>query len=103
MNKTFVIDIDDTLLFAEKVQCGNCGRCFYCDKEKDQKEIDRVNYLYEAGHTIILWTGRNWDYYQQTKIQLENHNIKYHELIMGKPQGIYIDKDAKTSLKEFCQ
>lgn len=100
--KTFVIDIDDTLLFSDRIKCENCGRYIYCETIKDQEEIDRVNYLFEAGHTIILWTGRNWDCYQQTKIQLENFGIKYHELIMGKPQGIYIDKDAKTSLKEFC-
>ena len=101
--KTFVIDIDDTLLFANKVQCDNCDRFIYISSNRDQEEIDRVNLLYESGHTIILWTGRNWDCYQETKKQLAEAGINYHELIMGKPQGIYIDKDAKISLKEFCK
>ena len=69
---------------------------------KDNEEIKRINKLCSQGHTIILWTGRNWDCYAATKKELLDAGILHHELIMGKPQGIYIDKDAKTSLKDFC-
>lgn len=99
--KTFVIDIDDTLLYSLPEKCDKCGRNTYALFTVDKSEIDYINKLYDAGYTIILWTGRNWDCYQLTKEQLKQAEIKYHELIMGKLQGIYIDKDAKISLKEF--
>lgn len=96
----FVVDIDDTLIVSLKITCEKCGRVTYKTDSVNLKEIQMVNAAYDAGHTIILWTGRNWDSYYATKIQLEETDIKYHELVMGKPQGVYVDKDAIRSISE---
>ena len=98
---TFVVDIDDTLLISEKKKCDKCGRVKYFNPVLLQSEKEYNNKLYDNGHTIILYTGRNWDCYNLTVEQLRECGIKYHQLVMGKPQGQYIDKDVKTSLKEF--
>jgi hydroxymethylpyrimidine pyrophosphatase-like HAD family hydrolase len=98
---TFVVDIDDTLLVSEKIECDKCGRMKYLNPKPIKEEIKASNKLYDLGHIIILYTGRNWDCYNLTVEQLKECGIKYHELVMGKPQGKLIDKDAKTSLKEF--
>ena len=87
----FVIDIDDTILFCEKN---------YKNPTPDEMEIKHINKLYEKGHTIIIHTGRNWDKYELTVNQLKQFNVKYHELVMGKPQGIYIDKDSFKFIQE---
>ena len=73
----------------------------YLDGKPNIDEIKLVNKYYNIGHRIILWTGRNWDKYEITKAQLEACKIKHHELIMGKPQGVYVDVDSLKSLKEF--
>lgn len=96
---TLVVDIDDTLLISEKIKCDECGRIKYQNEIKFISEINYLNKLYK-NHTIILHTGRNWDCYDITVKQLKKNKIKYHELVMGKPQGIYIDRDAKTSIEE---
>lgn len=96
----FVIDIDDTLLFSEKIECQECGRVKYKLKRKDDEEIRKLNDLWGMGHRIILYTGRNWDCYDITVKQLSEAGIQYDELVMGKPQGVYVDKDAKTTLPE---
>lgn len=98
--QTYIIDIDDTLIFSDKIDCRYCKRVTYEMKDKATDEIFYVNALYDNGHTIILHTGRNWDCYDLTKKQLAKAGVKYHELVMGKPQGIYVDKDCLTTLKE---
>lgn len=92
---TLVIDIDDTLLKSEKDQNG------YCGAEPIRHEIETVNKFFDKGYTIILHTGRNWDKYSFTKEQLAHFGIKHHELVMGKPQGYYIDKDSFVSMEDF--
>jgi uncharacterized HAD superfamily protein len=99
---TFVVDIDDTLLIPKKRQCEYCKRIVYYDSKPIKSEIEMLNSMYDAGHIIILHTGRNWDCYEITKSQLKEHNIKHHELVMGKPQGIYVDRTQSIdSLEEY--
>jgi hypothetical protein len=88
----FIIDIDDTILISKKEICSRCGRFQYSDPVQIESEIAAVNLLYKKGHSIILHTGRGWDCYDVTKKQLASFDVMYHELIMGKPVGIYIDK-----------
>ena len=99
--KTLVIDIDDTLIRSNRVSCRRCGRITYKNAKPIQDEIDYLNILFDRGYKIILYTGRGWDCYKFTVEQLFKFGVKYHDLVMGKPQGIYIDKDAKTTLKDF--
>ena len=69
-----------------------------------KKKINLVNTLFEKGYYIKIFTARfmgrnNNDInkakkqgYKFTKIQLKKWNLKYHELIFGKPSyDIYID------------
>lgn len=95
---TFVIDIDDTLLLYDN---DYTGLTRYKSAKPNIKEIKLVNEKYKKGNKIIIHTGRNWDKYDFTKKQLKEFKIKYHELIMGKPQGIYIDKDSYKSIEEY--
>lgn len=96
-----VVDIDDTLIITPKENI-NGFMIYHTDKAKPiQEEIDLINEHYDKGDIIILWTGRNWDKYEITKKQLMEHKIKYHELVMGKPLGIYIDKDSIKTLKDI--
>jgi hypothetical protein len=95
----FVIDIDDHLIKYPEKDFENI-----MEKYKSGlpaiSEIEILNQLFCQGHMIILHTGRNWDKYQFTKEQLASFDIQYDELVMGKPQGIYVDIDSCKSLKE---
>jgi len=96
--KTYLIDIDGTL----------------CDKNKDhdymkakpnQKMIDKVNELFDAGHTIKLFTTRGTtsgiDWYEQTVAQLNYWGVKRHMTIMGKPSADVIVDDIAITFEEF--
>ena len=83
--KTYVIDIDGTI-------CTNT----YGDYEKGYPFIDRilyVNYLYDSGNTIKLFTARGSgtgiDWEELTRKQLKNWNVKFHELIFWETGGRY--------------
>ena len=70
-----------------------------------QEVIEKINHLYGIGHKIIFFTGRGAttgiDWYDLTKKQLEDWQVKYHELIMGKPHAdLYID-DRGIQSKDF--
>jgi len=100
----YVIDIDDTLvLYPDSGEPYNerGGKERYPFAMPNIKEIEMCNYLYETDNRIILHTGRNWDQYDLTVEQLKEMNIKYHELVMGKPQGVYVDRDSLQSLEEL--
>jgi len=96
--QTIVIDIDDTLIIYPDNTLEGAAR--YPFASPNVLEIDLCNKLFDQGHTIILHTGRNWNQYDLTVNQMDEIGIKYHELVMGKPQGIYIDKDSYQSLLE---
>ena len=100
--KTYIVDIDDTLLLypdshLSPEQRGAQER--YLDAMPNFEEIKILNKLYRD-NTIILMSGRGWHYYVFTVNQLKKFKIKYHELYLGKPCGIWVDADFKTSLKE---
>ena len=86
--KNYVFDIDGTI-------CTNTNG----EYEKAQpinSIIRKINKLYDDGHTIKYFTARgsgtgiNWE--NLTSNQLKEWGAKYHELILGKPEGdIYID------------
>jgi hypothetical protein len=94
--KTYVFDIDGTICSITK---GNYGFALpYTGR------IKKINKLYEEGNTIIYQTARGMgrhnnnvslavsEFYEFTKLQLDNWGVKYHQLFLGKPSGdIYID------------
>jgi len=96
--QTIVIDIDDTLIIYP--DNGLKAQARYPFATPNTIEIELVNKLYKKGHIIILHTGRGWHQYELTKQQMKDFGVKYHELVMAKPVGIYIDKDSYKSLLE---
>ena len=71
------------------------------------KSIKKINYLYEKGHKIIIFTARYMGRsnekkslakklgYSLTKKQLLKWGVKYDQLIFGKPSyDLFIDDKA---------
>jgi uncharacterized HAD superfamily protein len=51
--------------------------------------------LRAAGHTVIIYTARNWPEYRVTKKWLDDHGFVYDGLHMGKPVAdVWIDDRA---------
>ena len=102
----FVIDIDDT------ISEWNDNRD-YLNFVPKQKTIDKINQLYDVGHYIILFTARGMmsenkrigyiNKFIKPPLEqwLEKHNVKHHELIMGKPSGDYYIDDKNLSIDQF--
>lgn len=87
----YCFDIDGTL-------CTNTDGA-YETAEPLFERIAVVNRLYEAGHTIKLFTARGSttgiDWRKMTEQQLSNWQVCYHELILGKPEAdIFVDDKA---------
>jgi len=87
----YLVDIDGTLCFTN----GND----YENSTPNHQMIDQVNALYGAGHTIKIFTGRgsksgkDWELF--THKQLILWGVKYHTLIMGKPDcDVILDDKA---------
>ena len=101
----YVIDIDGTLCTNENGQ--------YNFAKPYTERICKINELYDAGHTIILFTARGMGrtdnnrneayelFYNFTLEQISKWNVKFHKLILGKPAGdVYID-DKGINANEF--
>tara|TARA_B100001248_G_C27341378_1_gene436457 strand:- start:131 stop:1030 length:900 start_codon:yes stop_codon:yes gene_type:complete len=92
---TYVFDIDGTI-------CNNT----YGEYEKAKpflENIKEVNFLFEEGHYIKYFTARGSgtgkDWSRLTREQLRSWGAKYHELILGKPEGdFYIDDKGRNAL-----
>ena len=108
MSKTYVIDIDGTICIN-----GDCSSCKYEGSAPILERIEEINKLYEEGHKIKYFTARGMGryeddsekakekFYNLTKMQLNIWGCKYHELILGKPNGdIYID-DKGINANDF--
>ena len=103
----YVIDIDGTICTNEN------GNYNFAKPYFDR--IQKINELYDSGHTIILFTARGMgrsdnnrakayeQFYDLTLEQISKWNVKFHKLILGKPSGdIYID-DKGINANEFFQ
>jgi mannose-6-phosphate isomerase-like protein (cupin superfamily) len=90
----YYIDIDDTIC-RPYMNASNT-------QEKYEKatpiveRIEKVNRLYDDGHTVTYWTARGGDsgldFEVLTRKQLLEWGCKFHALVMGKPSyDVYID------------
>jgi capsule biosynthesis phosphatase len=108
---TYVIDIDETI--CEIIKPG----MIYIDAVPKLDVINQLNKLYDQGHTIILFTARGMKTYNNDIRKIyqyvypviekwcKKHNVKYHQLIMGKPWGenvFYVD-DKNLTISEFLE
>ena len=96
MIRIICFDIDDTI-------CTTSKKKYFSAKPK-VKVIKKINELYDKGYTIKLFTsrfmGRNNENisgakkqgFKQTQRQLKKWNLKYHNLIFGKPSfDLFVD------------
>ena len=91
----YYVDIDETICFYE-------GERYYPDARPLIDNINKINELYDAGHTIVYWTARGavtgLSWRDLTVDQLEEWGAKYHEVKLGKPAyDVFIDDKAINS------
>ena len=96
----YVIDIDGTICSVTNSD--------YKNAKPFHDRINRINKLYNCGAYIILFTARGMStsskdkYTELTVKQLKSWNVKYDELIFGKPAGdIYIDDKGVSAIEFF--
>tara|TARA_R100001594_G_scaffold146599_1_gene198227 strand:- start:5076 stop:5387 length:312 start_codon:yes stop_codon:yes gene_type:complete len=100
----FIIDIDGTI--CKEIHLEN-GKKDYANHKPIPERIEKINKLYDDGHTIKYMTARGAvskkDYRQLTENQLKDWGAKYHELDVGnKPHyDIWIDDKAFWSENFF--
>jgi arabinose-5-phosphate isomerase len=95
-HRDIYIDCDETICHYKNVERK------YENALPIVKNIDKINKLYDLGHTITIWTARGTvtkiDYTELTKQQLSSWNVKYHKLLFGKPPyDLYIDDKSINS------
>ncbi len=102
---TYVFDIDGTI----------CSKTDgdYTLAQPIPDRIQKVNSLYDDGHTIILLTARGMgrhrnnfinaqrDFYELTSVQLKQWGVKHHQLFLGKPSGDYYIDDKGINDEDF--
>lgn len=102
-HKRLVFDVDGTICSIKKPNED------YSEVEPYQDLIDVINILHDNGYYIIFHTARGMKSHagDLTSINrfvkpvleewLKKHQVKYHELVMGKPfGGSYIDDKGQT-------
>ncbi len=83
-----IVDLDGTICTEEKTFSRSLAKPI-------DGAIESINKLYDMGHTIIIYSARTWMEYEMTVDWLKKHQIKFHQLIMGKPIGdVWIDDRA---------
>tara|TARA_A100001015_G_C15010552_1_gene722867 strand:+ start:2027 stop:2404 length:378 start_codon:yes stop_codon:yes gene_type:complete len=107
--RTFCFDIDNTIC---KTKNGD-----YKNSKPIKYVISFINNLYDKGHYIFFYTSRfnriykfnkkkiNSKGYKLTVNQLKKWKVKYHELIMCKPDYDYIidDKYPEYNSKKWIE
>lgn len=102
---TYVFDIDNTICYTKGSD--------YNNSKPIAERIEKINKLYDDGHTIIFQTARGMGrtrnnqvaaismFYALTLEQLTRWGVKFHNLYLGKPAGdIYVD-DKGCKDEEF--
>jgi len=110
---TYVFDIDGTICTLTQSK--------YEEAEPIQDRIEKVNSLYDEGHTILFQTARgmgrsgnspayaNTAFYSFTKQQLDSWGVKYNDVAVFKPfydiwiddKGVGVRRDTEGSISEF--
>lgn len=94
----YYVDIDETICLYE-------GKREYPLATPIVKNIEKVNKLYDEGHTVVYWTARGTvtgiDWRETTERQFAEWGVKYHELKFGKPNyDLFID-DKNVNAQDF--
>lgn len=93
----YCIDLDNTICLTKGTD--------YKNSVPIARAVKKVNALYNAGHTIKIFTGRGSnsgiDWRALTVSQLFRWGVKYNALILGKPAYDIIVDDKAISAKEW--
>ena len=101
----YVIYIDGTIC-KEVIIIDSGGKKDYANLFHPER-IEKINRLYDAGHTIKYMTARGCvsgiDYYNLTNNQLVKWGAKFHELSVGEKENydVWIDDKAFWSENFF--
>ena len=101
---TIVVDLDDTICYTKNRDFNN--------SIPNKEVIDKINKLYNKGWKIIIFTARGGKscktleekeakYRDVTERWLKKNNVKYNELMFGKPNADYYVDDKNISIDEF--
>jgi uncharacterized HAD superfamily protein len=83
-----VIDMDGTICTEEKTYSRALAKPL-------PGAVENINKLYDEGHIVLIYSARTWMEYEMTYDWLCKYNIKFHQLILGKPIGdVWIDDRA---------
>lgn len=98
----YIVDIDQTICVTPQVD----GKHRYDLSIPFHHRIERINTLYDEGHTIIYWTARGSgsgiDWTELTHQQLDEWGCKRHEIRLGKPSyDVWIDDKAFNDAEFF--
>ena len=95
------VDIDETICFYDGVD-----RLGYKNAIPNEKNIAKINQLYDEGHEITYWTARGSysgiDYLELTANQLDEWGCQYHKLSVGeKPNYDLLICDKTKRIEEI--
>lgn len=97
---TFVFDIDGVVAFLSPENN-------YVLAKPNIEIINKINDLYNAGHTIILFTARGSktgiDWAATTEKQMREWGVRFHELRLGKPFADYYIDDRMLSVNDILK
>lgn len=97
------VDIDETICTNEEGTVSESRN--YQNAFPIERNIEKVNQLYDEGHTIIYWTARGTvtgiDWEEITKEQLARWGVKYHDLKFGKPYYDLMICDKSLNPREW--
>jgi len=72
-----------------------------------RENIDKVNKLVMAGHTIFIYTARSWGDYDLTLEWLNKNGVKFNQLVCGKLLAhMYMDDLNNTldgAIERLCE
>jgi hypothetical protein len=94
----YIVDIDGTICHTINSD--------YENSYPLSTHIDKINKLFDNGHTIIYWTARGMnsgkDHTELTRKQLIEWGCKFHDLRMNKPvYDVWIDDKAIEAVEFF--
>src|SRR5574340_470722 len=90
---TVAVDIDGIL--TNETEGWN-----YHLRTPNQKNIDAVNALYDAGHLVILYSARHVEDMEATKEWMEKHGVRHHAITLGKMHyDVMIDDKTFSSFE----
>lgn len=89
----YCFDLDGTL-------CETVSNGYYPDAQPYRSAIEKVNSLYDAGHRIVIFTGRGSssgiDWTEATQKQINSWGLKHHALITNKKPTYDVVIDDKA-------